>query len=109
MVEFQLQNNDRTIMAMRLIGRERLLEFGRKHQDARTWIGAWVAEVGAASWKTPHDVKNRYPSASLLGSNQVIFNVCGNKYRMECVIAYETSTVAVLWLGTHAEYTKRFS
>jgi len=96
-------------MAMRLVGRERLLEFERKHQDARSWIRVWVAEVREAIWKTPHDVKNRYASVSFLGTNQVIFNVCGNKYRMECIITYETNSVVVAWIGTHAEYSKRFS
>ncbi|MEO8442459.1 MAG: type II toxin-antitoxin system HigB family toxin [Betaproteobacteria bacterium] len=37
----------------------------------------------------------------------VIFNVKGNRYRLEVRIAYNTGIVVVRWAGTHAEYTKR--
>lgn len=37
----------------------------------------------------------------------VILNVKGNRYRLEVVVAYNTATVVIRWIGTHAEYTKR--
>ena len=92
---------------MKLVGREILEAFTAKHADARGWIASWVAEVESAHWSTPHNVKARYASASLLAGNGVIFDVKGNTYRLEVRIAYRTSVVMVIWAGTHAEYSKR--
>ena len=92
---------------MKLVGRNRLDEFCAKHADAREWIENWVADVEAAEWVTPHQLKATYPSASLLGGGSTVFNVRGNKYRLEVTIAYRTSTVVVLWVGTHTEYDER--
>jgi mRNA interferase HigB len=92
---------------MKLVGRNRLDEFCVRYPDARAWIENWIADVEAATWTTPHYLKARYPSASLLGGGVAIFNVKGNDYRLEATIAYKTSTVVVLWTGTHTEYDKR--
>lgn len=92
---------------MNLVGRNRLDEFCAKHPDARTWIENWLADVEAAEWATPHHLKARYPSVSLLGGGLVVFNVKGNSYRLEATVAYRTGTLVVRWLGTHAEYDER--
>lgn len=92
---------------MKLAGRELLEEFFLRHAEARGWVTAWLAEVEGAKWMTSHDVKARYASASFLADNRVIFNVRGDKYRLEVAIAYKTSVVHVIWTGTHAEYSKR--
>ena len=92
---------------MKLVGREVLEAFLLKHADAKGWIASWVVEVELAAWKTPHELKARYASASILADNTVIFNVKGNSYRLVVLIAYKTSIVMILWAGTHAEYSKR--
>jgi mRNA interferase HigB len=92
---------------MRIVGREKLDEFVQAHASARVWIETWLAEVQEAVWPTSHEIKARYASASFLADNVVIFNVKGNEYRMEVSVAYKTSVVAILWIGTHAEYDKR--
>jgi mRNA interferase HigB len=94
---------------MRIVGRNRLDEFCAKHPDARDWIDNWLADVEAAAWLTPHMMKERYPSASVLGGGVTIFNVKGNNYRLETTIAYKTGVVVVSWVGTHSEYDKRNS
>lgn len=92
---------------MRLVGRNRLDEFVKTRADARAWIESWIADVEAAQWRTPQDVKERYASASFLADRVVIFNVKGNRYRLEVQVAFNTGIVVVRWGGTHAEYTKR--
>jgi len=37
----------------------------------------------------------------------VIFNVKGNQYRLEVIVAYEVGLVTVVWAGTHDEYDER--
>ena len=92
---------------MRLVGRDKLDEFCGAHGDARPWIANWIADAEAAQWRMPKDIKRSYASASFLADNVVIFNVKGNRYRLETQIAYNTGIVIVRWIGSHAEYTKR--
>ena len=92
---------------MKIVGREKLDEFSSAHADARSWIDIWIADTEASPWKTPQDIKGNYASASFLAKNIVIFNVKGNRYRLEVLVAYNTGIVVVRWVGTHAEYTKR--
>jgi mRNA interferase HigB len=93
---------------MTLVGREKLHLFIFKHTDARNWIENWIADVQSANWQNPQVIKNRYSNASFLANNIVIFNVKGNSYRLQVQIAYKTKKVNVVWIGTHAEYNKRF-
>jgi mRNA interferase HigB len=94
------------LMRMKLVGRDKLEEFARRHGDAGGAIQAWVAEVEAASWKTPQDIRTRYPTASILRENVVVFNIKGNRYRLETVVTYKLQTVLVRRIGTHAEYDR---
>ena len=92
---------------MRLIGLGVLHGFCADHADCRTWIANWVGDVKASTWRTTHDVKERYPTASFLAQQIVIFNVRGNQYRLETRIAFGVGTIVILWIGTHAAYTRR--
>jgi len=92
---------------MKIIGIGVLHTFCVKHADCRKWMANWILDTKSSRWRTSHDVKARYPSASILESNTVIFNVRGNEYRLETQIAYLAGVVAVKWVGTHAEYDRR--
>ena len=94
---------------MLIVGRAKVDEFVGVHADARPWIENWIFDTEKARWRTPQDIKALYASASFLAGNVVIFNIKGNRYRMEVGVAYNTGTVAVRWAGTHAEYTKRMN
>ncbi len=89
---------------MKLLGKKRLDNFKEKHTDARSQIESWEAEVEEAQWSTPHELKNWYPKASLIGNKQVVFNICGNKYRLWVQINYNNEIVLVEKIGTHKEY-----
>ena len=93
---------------MRVLGKVILENFQLEHADVRDWIGAWLAEAEDAEWKTSQDLRSRYGSVSFLSENVVIFNVKGNRYRLECKISYQSKIVRVTWAGTHAEYSKRY-
>ena len=92
---------------MRIMGLGILSDFCAEHADCRKWIANWISDVRHSQWKTTHDIKERYASASFLADNIVTFNVRGNEYRLEVRIALRTGIVLVRWMGTHAEYTKR--
>lgn len=91
---------------MKVVGTKALLDFADRHADVRSQIDAWFSEVEEANWKTPQDIKNRYPSASFLAGNRWVFNLKGNKYRMLVRIQLDLQIVRVVTLGTHAEYLK---
>jgi len=91
---------------MRVVGRKRLEEFASRHADVRAQLDAWLGEVEEADWRAPADVKARFPSASILPDDRVIFNLKGNRYRLEVRISYGVKIVLVARIGTHAEYSK---
>jgi len=89
---------------MKLLGKKLLDDFKQKHADAQSQIESWEAETEGAKWNTPHDLKGRYPKASLLGNQQVIFDICRNKYRLLALVNYKNGIVLVKKIGTHREY-----
>ena len=89
---------------MRVIAKKRLREFWERHSAAREPLLAWFREVEREDWGTPAAVKARYPSASILGGDRVVFNVKGNTYRLVVKIKYAYRVVYVRFVGTHAEY-----
>lgn len=91
---------------MNIISRWRLHEFLQRFPDARTWLDAWLEEAIRAEWKKPHDIKAQYGNASIIGGRRVVFNVCGNKYRMVVKFDYAGETGDIRFLGTHKEYDK---
>lgn len=91
---------------MTLVGKKKLFEFTRRHASALQAIRAWVAEVEGSQWRTPQDVKNRYPSVSILPDNHFIFNIKGGQYRLEVQMAFNTEVVLVKRIGTHSEYNR---
>jgi mRNA interferase HigB len=105
-----LKSNDKNkkeASGMTLLGKQILDVFIKEHPDAKSWIENWVADVEGSIWRIPQDIKNKYPSASFLAENVVIFNVKGNNYRLETQISYKISIVTTIWVGTHEQYDKR--
>jgi mRNA interferase HigB len=92
---------------MRIVGRDKLDEFCDRYADARRWIENWLSDAERATWAAPYHIRARYSAVSFLADNVVIFNVKGNDYRLEVRVAYKTSVVVILWVGTHADYDKR--
>lgn len=93
-------------LTMRLVGKGRLNEFKRKHQDVRKWIDAWIAEVERATWENTQDIRRQYNSATVISKDTVVFDVKGNHYRLEVFVSFERGIVSVTRWGTHAEYDK---
>jgi len=91
---------------MKVVGGSLLDDFAKKHSDATSQISAWIFEVEEAVWRGPKDVKTRYPHASILTQNRIIFNIKGNNYWLEVKVHYATQVVLVKRMGTHAEYSK---
>lgn len=91
---------------MTILGREPLEELKNKHEDSRGQVDSWEAEISDANWSKPQEIKDRYQSASFLANNTVIFNIKGNKYRIQTTVSYKNKIVFVKRAGTHNEYMK---
>ena len=77
------------------------------HKDikaARTQYDAWRVIAEAAEWKTPVEVKQAHPKASILKGSRVVFNIKANHYRLIALVQYQTGVLMILFFGTHEEY-----
>jgi mRNA interferase HigB len=91
---------------VRVVGIRTLKDFMTKHPLSRASARAWLAEAQDADWKSPGELKERYPGASLLAEGRVVFDIAGGRFRLVCTVAFQTGIVVVERIGTHAEYDK---
>ena len=89
---------------MRVIAKKRLREFWGRYPDSEQQLKAWYAEANDATWQTPAVVKAKYGKASILKDSRVVFNICGNKYRLVAKINYPHQVVYIRFVGTHEQY-----
>ncbi len=91
---------------MRIFNRSAILCYGKHHAGAREDLLAWYADAAAADWKSPHDVKARFPGASAIGNNRIVFNICGNLYRLIVSFNYRYGAGYIKFSGPHADYDR---
>lgn len=91
---------------MRIIARRTLREFWEKHPDSEEQLASWYKESSKAEWENPNEIKNQHASASILKNGRVVFNICGNKYRLITDINYKRKWMFIRFVGTHKEYDK---
>jgi mRNA interferase HigB len=91
---------------MRVISRKTLRDFWERHSDAGQPLRAWFAETTSLIWRHPADIKRRYPTASFLNENRIVFNIKGNRYRLVVHVRYDLGRVYIRFIGTHAEYDR---
>jgi len=89
---------------MRIISRAKLVEFAKSRPDAKAQLDAWWAEAKRAKWGTPAELKEQYRSASILKDGRVVFNICGNKYRLIVWFRFKEGVGLIRWVGTHKDY-----
>ena len=91
---------------MRLLGRHLLQPLKDKDVKARLQLESWESEVEDEQWQTPLDLKRKYQKASIICGKNVIFNICGNRYRLWVKVEYKNGIVLIKDVGTHKEYEK---
>ena len=95
---------------VRVIARSTLRTFveslkgSRDQRAVKAAVESWFHEARRAAWKTPSDVLRSYGSASIVGSDRVVFNLKGNDYRLVVAMDYSQQIVFIKWIGTHADY-----
>jgi mRNA interferase HigB len=93
---------------MRIISRKTLRQFWEKPQyaDAEHQLKAWFTEASNADWANPAAVKNAFRNASIVGNDRVVFNICGNKYRLVVRVNYPYRVLYIRFIGTHSQYDR---
>ena len=93
---------------MRIIAKSTLRKFWEQvaYRDARGPLESWHEEAVKAAWISPQTVKSTYRNASICGNNRVVFNICGNKYRLVVEMQYRAGIAWIKFIGTHAQYDK---
>ena len=91
---------------MRVIARSTLKTFWETppYQYAEQPLRSWFDEVKKSDWNSPHDIKQKFRSASFVANNRVIFNIHGNKYRLIVAVRYDLKIVFIRFVGTHNQY-----
>ncbi|NLP59539.1 type II toxin-antitoxin system HigB family toxin, partial [Lutibacter sp. B1] len=51
---------------MRVIAKRTLRDYWEKHADCEEQLKSWYRETEKSEWKNINDLKNEYPSASIL-------------------------------------------
>ena len=77
-----------------------------KYTDCEEQLKIWYDEVWEAIGTKPRDIAKKYPSASFLADNRVVFNIKRNSSRLIVKINYKYQMVWIRFLGTHSDYDK---
>jgi len=51
-------------------------------------------------------VKRDFPTVDFVGPRKVVFNICGNRYRLVADMRYELGRVYVRHVVTHQDYDR---
>jgi mRNA interferase HigB len=88
-------------------GEARLEKFAKQYAAARKPLERFLAIVRAAAWRHLPDVKASFPGTDYVPESQrYIFNIGGNKYRLQAAIDFEEQILSVESIMTHEQYNR---
>ena len=97
-------------MSIHLIKKQTIEDYIKKNAQSKASFEIWFSIIKRADWNEPNEIISTFNSADIIGngSDRVVFNIGGNKYRMICRYMFGINKVHLFikWIGTHAEYTK---
>jgi mRNA interferase HigB len=86
------------------------VEFWSREPKARAPLMFWYKVAKTARWQSLNDVRRTFGHADVVkvgsGRSTVVFNIAGNNYRLITAIRYDRSTIYILRVLTHAEYSR---
>lgn len=80
---------------MRIIARNTLVSFWRKHPESKVPLERWYRLVSAAQWRSTDDVQKAAPKAKVLNSERVRFAIAGGDYRLVAAFDFRRQVVFV--------------
>ena len=92
---------------MNIYNKSSVINFYKKHGNAKIPLEVWHEEVELNNWKSPNLLKQYYGgNVSILKNSRVVFDIKGNDYRIVSAINYENAWIFIKFIGTHAVYDK---
>jgi mRNA interferase HigB len=92
---------------MNVYNKSSIIEFYKRHGDAKIPLQVWYEEIEFGKWKSPNELKRDYGgSVSILKNSRVVFNIKGNDYRLVAALNYENAWIFIKFIGTHKEYDR---
>ena len=91
---------------MRIIAKRTLQNFWEKYPKSKQQLLSWYQVFDKNEFRNTNDVKFIFGTSDFVGDNKIIFNICGNHYRVIIKINYVTQIVYIRFIGTHEEYDK---
>jgi mRNA interferase HigB len=95
---------------VRIVKEKFLRDAAEQHPKAAKYLAAWTTTVRTAAWRNMADVRVYYGSADVVhvrsGRPVIVFNVCGNTYRLIVAMHFNSQMAFILRFLTHAEYDK---
>lgn len=88
---------------MQIVYLKKLLDFIKKHADAKKSLASWKAVTEKAIWTKKQDVLSDFPNAKMIKNNRARFEIRHNKYRLIAQIDYADRIVQIRFIGTHSE------
>lgn len=89
---------------MRIIAKRTLQNFWENYPNSKQQLLVWYQVFDKNQFENSNAIKTVFDSADFIGNNKVVFNICGNHYRLIVKINYTTQIVYILFVGTHTEY-----
>jgi mRNA interferase HigB len=93
---------------VRILKEKFLREAAEQYPKAAKYLTAWTAHVRAAAWRNMAEVRGSYGSADIVhvrsGRPVIVFNVCGNQYRLIVAMHFNKQMAYTLRFLTHSEY-----
>jgi len=91
---------------MRIIAHRTIVDFWKKHADAKIPLENWYKTTKQTTWKNFNDLKQTFNSADYAGNQRYVFNIKGNNYRIIAKILFIQQIVYIRFVGTHQEYNQ---
>ena len=91
---------------MRVIARNTLVDFWKRHPEARVALERWYKLMRAAHWISMDEVQRAAPKSKVLNRERVRFEVAGGNYRLVVAFDFRRQVAFIKFIGTHAEYNR---
>jgi mRNA interferase HigB len=91
---------------MRIIAKRTLQNFWEIYPNSKQPLLSWYQVFDKNDFGSSNDIKQLFGTADFVGNNRIIFNICGNHYRLIVKINFLTQIVYIKFIGTHKEYDK---
>ena len=93
-------------MKVHLIKKQTIEDYVKANAQSRVPFEIWFSIIRRIEWNEPNDIISTFNSADILGngSERVVFNIGGNKFRLILSMDYGRQACYVKFIGTHRAY-----